>query len=75
MKKTFCEICRKEITEKNAFDEVIEIKKKISPSKLTDFIIVGDIYTDQRKAIVCKYCFLDAIMALDDRPKLSDQPI
>ena len=79
MKKTFCDMCGKEITKENERDIFVSIKKSIKRHpvglcELTMDIIFDKVLVNQKIADVCKYCLLDAITALDDRPKPMDKP-
>ena len=61
-----CDICGNEITESKPLLTAV-IKK----SKFSDSIDIGVHYKDSNKVDfdICKYCVIDAINKLDDRPQ------
>ena len=73
MIKTFCDICDKEITKDNEYEGEIsevcftkgQIRQTISCSIVTHFS-----HPDND---ICKYCLIDAINKLDNRPKCEDR--
>ena len=64
MRKTFCNCCEEEIVKENFYSlnglvvEIQDHKFKVVPPDAMD------IHFD-----VCKYCVIDAVTKLDDRPK------
>ena len=80
MKKTFCDMCGEEITKKNESNKACQIERLIKRHpvglcKLTIDVIFDNILVNSNPGDVCKYCLLDGILALDDRPKPMDKPI
>lgn len=79
MKRTFCDICTLEITgnRKPVRSNVINIQP--DRSKIVVEIRFGTTDYDTSNidlhGDVCQYCVLDAIAAIDDRPKRDEEPI
>jgi hypothetical protein len=65
MKRTYCNKCKDEVNEKNVFFDAEVHVAGVNFSLLIEETIPVD-YD------VCRYCVLDAIKALDDRPKCHD---
>jgi len=72
MIKTFCDICRTEITADNKVDPNLEHNrlKTTLEAELTrlEVEVVHSIDGAPNHGDVCKYCILDALYTLDDRP-------
>jgi len=71
MKKTFCDHCGTEIDTRNCVSNgagLITESKKIGSPTLHIQIMLGKA-SEKVDGDFCKYCVIDAIDKLDDRPK------
>ena len=73
MIRAFCDICEDEITEKNKFDDKYfplsagVVSKGTGKETFFNVVTAGD--DSFNKGDFCKYCVLDALRGLDDRPR------
>jgi hypothetical protein len=75
MIKRYCDCCGNEITNKNKIDGensrlTGEIRKRAGQVMLRIEVITAK-DNKWNNGDFCKYCVIDAILKLDDRPKLS----
>lgn len=61
MKKSFCDKCSDEMTDKNSFNSLI-----FNVASFNFKLTLPDAVTSDQD--ICKYCVIDAINNLDDRP-------
>jgi hypothetical protein len=66
MKKQFCDKCEAEITKSNWFSINGSLEVEVADHKFHVKIAQNEIAMNFD---VCRYCILDAINQLDDRPK------
>jgi len=73
MKKVFCDYCEVEITENNKVSEhsgLTAVIKKLGKPNLNIQVMEGDgSVPKDEKPDFCKYCVIDAVKSLDNRPR------
>ncbi len=72
MTKYYCDCCEKEITESNCLEGGQNSGRLAAEIKRNGFKLKVEILTSKddraNEGLFCKYCVLDALYRLDDRP-------